>query len=179
MGKRWLIKRWAVAVFATFHASALILWNLPTAQLQVRVGSFFQYYMMPLGLAQNWGMFAPNPPVTIMRLEALTSDSKGILRVFEFPRLAGRPVGEAFWEFRISKHMHNFDFDFMPVLRQCGAKHAVRQLNIPEDAYPVDVELVYHLEPITPMGKEPDPLQASARHTIERYRFPTAKEVHE
>ncbi len=92
--------------------------------------------------------------------------------------MADVSLGKAMWGFRLSKHMYNFDFDEHVAIRQVGAKHAVRQLDIPADSFPVEVELIYHLKPIPAPGEEVKPLELAAQKTIERYKFPSRGEVY-
>jgi hypothetical protein len=177
MNWRWGLKRYLLTAFIVVHVAGLVFWNMPQSKLRLFAYQYLQYYFLPTGLNQYWAMFAPNPPMAQMRLEALTRDAKGILRSYAFPSMADAPIADAMWGFRLSKHMYNFDFEDHVAIRQVGAKHAVRQLDIPADSYPVEVELIYHLKPIPAPGEETKPLELAAQKTIERYKFPSRKEV--
>lgn len=177
MDRSWRMKRALISLLVMFHLVGLFIWNIPHSRLRVLTVEVYKYYFMPLGMWQAWGMFAPNPPAEVTWAEVVVRDNKGLLHEFDFPRIAGMPVGQAFWKFRYSKHMHNFGEPDTKALKQCGVRYAVRELNLPADSFPVDAELRFRLKPIPEPGELADPLGATTFKTLERYRFPSLKEV--
>ncbi len=54
-------ERFAISAFLFFHLMAIQFWNMPTSYLQSMLTGRIGPYMQYTGLAQNWGMFAPEP----------------------------------------------------------------------------------------------------------------------
>jgi hypothetical protein len=54
----------------------------------------------------------------------------------------------------------------------------IRQLHLPKDAFPVEVQLMYEVQPSPPPGGPlPDRMAAATHVPIETYRFPTLQEA--
>ncbi len=77
MNWRWHIKRILVTAFIALHVATLVIWNMPQSKLRIFAYQYLQYYVLPVGLNQYWAMFAPNPPMAQMRLEALHARRQG------------------------------------------------------------------------------------------------------
>ena len=79
-GRRWAYSRLGIAVVSiavAYHASTLLVHNLPAGGFSRGLHSFFNRYLASskyfrvTGLAQSWAMFAPNPHRTNMFMRVL------------------------------------------------------------------------------------------------------------
>ena len=174
----WTLRRLAVSAFVTVHVAALVVWNLPACPIK-RAGELAAgCYLMPLGLWQYWGMFAPDPVRETTRLEALVFDRRGILRTYAFPRVDAFSPWEGAWHFRRSKYVANIAIPEMVAQREFAARHAVRSLGLSPGDFPVTVQLLFQAEPPPPLGQSrPDPPAEARAHPVQAYRFPTLQEV--
>lgn len=85
-GRRWAYRSWAmvlVSLFIAFHATILVVFNLPqqglTADLHRAFNDHLQMrnYLRTVGSVQSWGMFAPNPHRKNYFMQVLVRDAKG------------------------------------------------------------------------------------------------------
>jgi hypothetical protein len=174
-----IVWRLLISAFVIFHLTAVLVWMVPNCVIKQRLTLPLAFYMLPTGNWQYWGMFAPNPLRDTITLEALVVDAKGILHVFDFPKEQDFPKWKSFFLFRHSKYAANFALkDDFASSREFGARYAVRQLKIPADSFPVEVQIVFQVRPTPPPGgPPPDPMSPTIISTIESYRFPTLEEV--
>ncbi len=172
-------KRLAVSAFLVFHLTAVGVWNLPDCALKAPMVDFLSVYMLPTGLWQEWGMFAPEPSKDTMCLEAIVRDSRGIIRLYAFPRMMDRTAVEGLLGgFRHSKFACNVGATGGKVNREVAARHVARGMNIPRDAYPLDVQLIYEVWPTNPPTAPVDePPAAPWQSVIETYRFNTPEDA--
>ena len=84
----WTARRLAISAFLIGHMGAVSIWVLPPCPIQRRCAGTLAYYILPLGLWQYWGMFAPDPVRDTLMLEAEAIDVRGIRYNFAFPKLA-------------------------------------------------------------------------------------------
>ena len=84
----WVFKRLVISTFLLIHLVALVVYNIPACAIRDKLISFSVGYLYPLGLWQNWAMFAPNPVQSTLTLEALAVDKNGMMRNFAFPKMA-------------------------------------------------------------------------------------------
>ena len=84
----WTARRLAISAFLIGHMGAVSIWVLPPCPIQRRCAGTLAYYILPLGLWQYWGMFAPDPVRDTLMLEAEVIDVRGIRYNFAFPKLA-------------------------------------------------------------------------------------------
>jgi hypothetical protein len=154
------LRRVLISVFVVLHLSATVLWVLPPCPLRARCIGVVQYYMVPMGFWQYWGMFAPDPQRDSMTLEAEVIDARGIRSTFAFPKMADYPTQVAkLARFRYPKYAANLLMPDTQVDRKLSARHALRRLDLPDDAYPLTVSLVYHVRVAPPPGGPPaDPM---------------------
>jgi hypothetical protein len=62
--------------------------------------------------------------------------------------------------------------------REFAARHVVRQLNLPTEAFPVDVQLVFQVRQTPPPGSPPvDPMTPTVQSPLARYHFEKLSEV--
>ncbi len=173
----WRLKRLAISAFLVVHLSAIILWNLPRSVIRARTIDLTCRYIYPLGLWQNWAMFAPDPVRHTVMLEAVAVDKNGIMYNFAFPKMTDYSILGRAPRVRHSKFASYFASDEFAVNRQLAARHVVRQLDIPRESFPVEVELQYQVRETPPPGTRPDPMSPMILHPIRAYRFPTWEEV--
>ncbi len=175
---RMMARRGAISIFLVLHLAAVALWNLPACPLRARFEGLAAYYILPTGLWQYWGMFAPDPIRDTLTAEAMAMDAQGKLHRFGFPKIADYSFWAQIPRVRFSKFTCNLNEPTLRVHREFAARHAVRQMNLPEEAFPVHVELNYQLWRSPPPGSPPiDPLTPPIQILIESYRFPTIAEV--
>src|SRR5262249_28037627 len=141
MAWQWTARRAGISAFVIFHISALTIWTMPHCAIKERFQEPFRYYMLPLGLWQWWAIFAPDPILNTMVLEAEIVDSKGMRHVYEFPR-----IGELSWwqkiaRYRDPKFAANMAVGEYGRHREFTARHAVRQLGLGSESFPMWVSL--------------------------------------
>ena len=178
MNWRWNARRLAISAFLLFHLSAVAVINLPNCAIRQVLIHPAIYYLLPAGLDQAWGMFAPNPVLHTNELEAITVDANGIQRTYRFPRMRDFTIWEAMPRVRHSKYASNCAPDANTTYREYAVRHAIRELKIPADAFPVTAELFYQVTETPPVGAPPrDPMLPPTTQTLQTYRFPTLAEV--
>jgi hypothetical protein len=176
----WTLRKRVISAFVLAHTLALSAWNLPAkVQLRERVAPLLSYYMLPTGLWQDWGMFAPDPARNSLGLEAVALDRHGILRHYAFPSLTGLTVPDASWRFRHAKYVSVIGLENAAANREFAARTVLRRLDIPPEAYPVDVQLLYKIRPTPPPGEPAVAATADEPSDliIATFRFPTRTEV--
>lgn len=173
----WRLKRGAITTFLVLHLAALAVWNMPSCPLQAKCVGTASYYMQPLGLWQNWAMFAPNPAANTITLEAIAIDREGMLYHFEFPKMADYSLGEGILRVRHSKYTSYFGVEAFDVLREMAARHVIRSLAIPAAKFPVELELQYRIRETPAPGIVPDPMAPTRITPIKAYRFDTPEEA--
>jgi hypothetical protein len=129
--------------------------------------------MLPTGLWQNWAMFAPEPVRDTVAFEAVIQDRSGMLRSVPFPRTAELSVIEAIPKYRHAKFTAMIGAKESTAAREFTARHVARTAGLPDDAFPVTVQLYYHYWPSNPPGQGAmDPLGVEPRiKVLETYRF--------
>jgi hypothetical protein len=178
MGWRWTAYRLAVSAFLLVHLSSTVIWVLPPCPIKALCFGTAGYYMIPLGLWQYWGMFAPDPVRNTITLEAEVIDAQGIRHGFAFPKLADYPGWEGVPKYRHSKFAANLILDEFVKQREFAARHVVRQLKLPPESFPVDVRIIYQIRETPPPGSPPTDLLAPTRAmTIGAYVFSKPDEV--
>lgn len=173
------VRRLAISAFVVFHIFVLTVWNIPTCVIRDRIAPTLAYYVQPLGLWQNWSMFAPDPVRHTVAVEATAIDAKGLVYTFAFPKMADFGFWQRIPRVRHSKYASYFMGDENKVNREIAACHVVRELKIPTDHFPVEMELVYRIRETPPFGKAPDDAMTPLTTLVlQAYRFPSPQEVH-
>ncbi len=171
-------QRLAISAFLMVHLGAVLVWNLPRCAIRERLAPIAANYLMPTGLWQYWAMFAPDPPRHGLRLEAVVTDRRGLAQNFAFPKMSDYGVWAAMPRVRHAKFAAIAGADDSGPLRNVAARHAVRQLNIPDENFPVHVELHYSIQEVpAPGGPPPDPFRPPQPSTIGTVQFASGKEV--
>jgi hypothetical protein len=174
----WTLRRLAISAFVTLHVAALVIWNLPACAIRQRCEVAAGYYLLPTGLWQYWGMFAPDPVRDTLRLEALVLDRRGILRSFAFPRVSDHSPWQGWWVFRHSKYAANMASPESVAQREFAARYVIRRMGLSPADFPVEVQLVYQVEAAPPVGSpRSDPPPEAKAFAIRTYRFPTLQEA--
>lgn len=84
----WTIREVAIASGCLFIMLSIFLWNLPPNPLIKIIVPALRAYLIPLGLNQEWKMFAPNPANTsyYVRLRYQYPTGTGEMELKEFRR---------------------------------------------------------------------------------------------
>ena len=178
MAWRWNARRLVISAFVIFHVTALSVWTMPKCAIKERVQSSFRYYMLPLGLWQWWSIFAPEPIRNTLNLNAEVVDAKGMRQVFEFTRIGDLAWWQKFPRYRNPKFTNNMVNDEYAKQREFTARHAVRQLGLEAQSFPVYVSLYLEIKDSPPPGTcLVDPLAPSRIEVVDRFQFGSLKEV--
>ena len=173
-----IARRGLISAFLVVHLTSVAVWNLPACALRARCHGYVSYYMLPTGLWQYWGMFAPDPINQTLTAEAMAMDSQGKIHRYAFPRIADYSILGRIPRVRYSKFTCTLNEPTTPIHREFAARHAVRQMKLSEDAFPVHVELNYLLWQTPPPGSPPvDPMTPPTQQLISAYRYPSLAEV--
>jgi hypothetical protein len=178
MAWRWTARRWAISAFVIFHLSALIMWTMPNCAVKAQFLRPYRYYILPLGLWQWWAIFAPDPIRNTMVLNAEVLDAKGMRHTYEFPRIGDLPWWQQFGRYRHPKFTANMTIDEYKTHRTFTARHAVRQLGLGNEAFPVWVSLYLDIKDSPPPGTgASDPMATRRVEVVDRFQFASLKEV--
>lgn len=178
MAWRVRIGRLVLSVVLLAYLGALVLWNLPSSALRERFGLALAFVFFPTGLWQQWGMFAPDPMADTVALEGDARDARGMRHSYRFPAMAGVPVMQALLGYRHSKFAHNMAPAEGVAYREFAARHVVRALALPPEAFPVDVDLSYRVWRGGMPGLEPTDEMTPPEHVLlQSYRFPNWQEA--
>jgi hypothetical protein len=175
--RAWTARRLAVSAFVTVHMGATLVQVMPPCPLKQACHATVMYYIFPLGLWQYWGMFGPDPMKESISLEAEVVDARGLRATFAFPKLADYSVWRGIPRFRYSKYAANLVPPEAQVDRTLAARHAVRRLEVPDEAFPVDVKLILQAVPAPPPGSTPDPMTPPLQYIVGALHFESPKEV--
>jgi hypothetical protein len=167
-----------ISAFVLFHLSAIAVWTMPDCEIKGRCMRHYKYYVVPLGVWQWWSMFAPEPIKETHLLDAEVIDAKGMRHFFEFPRIGDLPWYAKVGRYRQPKFTANMSDQEFRAQREFAARHAIRQLGLTADVFPVMVNLYYQLKPAPPPGTSAyDPMERPLIKEVGRYLFPKLEEV--
>ena len=172
MNWRWTARRLGLSAFLAFHLGVVGVINMPASPLRVALWWPVMNYLVPLGLDQGWGMFAPNPAQHPTPMEVATTDKDGIQRTYAFPKMTDFSPWEGIPRVRHSKFTSICGQPNNVAQREFATRYAVRQLKIPPASFPVKAELLYQIRETPPLGSPPrDPLLPPVPQTLEKYEF--------
>ncbi|MDX2036829.1 MAG: hypothetical protein SFX72_09265 [Isosphaeraceae bacterium] len=171
------LRRLGITAFVLVHLSALAVWNVPNCVLRQRFLPIARAYIYPLGLWQNWSMFAPDPMRHTITLEASVIDSKGMVYTHAFPKMADFEFWQRLPRVRHGKFIAYMSDSEFAENRRIAANHALRTLAIPAENYPVELELLYQVKETPPPGTVPDPLRPLVPHSLQTFRYESSEEV--
>jgi hypothetical protein len=176
---RWTAWRIVISAFVLFHLSALMIWTMPSCEIKERFSAPYHYYVLPLGIWQWWAIFAPDPLKNTLALDAEVIDGKGMRHIHEFPRIGDLPWYSKIPRYRQPKFTANMNDPEFTRQREFVARHAVRQLGLGEESFPVAVSLYYQVKVTPPPGTWiTDPMERPQMQVIQRYQFASMKEVY-
>jgi len=156
----------------------LIVWTLPASVIKERCTPLFQYYVLPLGIWQWWGIFAPDPLRDTLYLNVEVIDSRGLRHNYEFPRIGDLPWWQKLGHYRDPKFVSNMVVEEYTRHRTFTARYAARQLGLKDEAYPVTASLYYEIRETPPPGTASvDPMAPRRIQTIDRIQIASRKEV--
>jgi hypothetical protein len=143
----------------------VLTWNLPPSQLATDTQPAFQRVMYGTGLDQNWSVFAPDPPQTVVTFQARIVYDDGTERTWQVPT-GGSFLG-AYWDYRWLKWGEIVSAGVDARLWLPAAKWIARQ---EQDAgrHPVSVTRQRHFIPHAVEGP------GGAPTTTEFYTYPVA-----
>jgi hypothetical protein len=85
------LRRAVIHAFVLFHLAAVTAWSFTSTESKAPVDravrSAFGWYMFPTGLWQAWNMFAPNPGMSNVYVEAEVTLRDGSTATWRFPRM--------------------------------------------------------------------------------------------
>jgi hypothetical protein len=111
-------------------------------------------------------------------LNAEVVDAKGMRHSYQFPRLADLSWWEKYPRYRNCKFTVNMLSDEYKTHRAFTARHAVRQLGLGEDAFPLWVGLSVEMTNAPPPGTgASDPMATPRIELVDRFQFASLKEV--
>jgi hypothetical protein len=167
-----------ISAFVLFHLAALVVWTNPPCLIKDRCAPIFRYYVLPLGLWQWWAIFAPDPLKDTLYLNVEVIDAKGLRHLYEFPRIGDMPWWQKLGHYRDPKFAANMPVDEYAKLRVFTARHAVRQLGLNQDAFPLTASLYYEVLETPPPGKSSVDLMAPRRiQVLDRIQIASLSEV--
>jgi hypothetical protein len=174
----WTARRIAISAFVIGHLTATAIWITPRCPIRNRCYETLSYYMLPTGLWQYWNMFAPDPQGDSFTLEAEVKDVDGVRHRYAFTRIADYSWIAAIPKFRHPKFASNLGFDELEMNRKITSRYAVRELGLPPEAFPLDVEL-YFMCKVTPVpgGPPADGMLPPRPQHVANYHFSGHDEV--
>jgi hypothetical protein len=179
LARRWTALRLVLSAYILFHIAATISWVLPYSPIKAVMMPKFRYYMLPLGLWQAWGMFAPDPLDSTITLESQVTDATGKRHFYEFEKVADLPWWWKMPKFRHPKMSTNLQLDEYAPQRETTARHVARQLGLGPEAYPIVVALYFQVKPPPPLGVgQSDPMTPTRVHPLAAFEFNSWNEVH-
>ena len=175
---RWTAGRIVISAFVLFHLSALIVWTNPACLIKDRCSPLFKYYVLPLGIWQWWAIFAPDPLRDTLYLNVEVIDSKGLRHLYEFPKIGDLPWWQKMGHYRDPKFVSNMVMDEYAKHRVFTARHAVRQLGLKDEAFPLTASIYYEIRATPPPGTPSiDPMAPKRIQMIDRIQIASYKEV--
>jgi hypothetical protein len=161
-----------------FHLGGLIVWTNPACLIKDRCSPLFRYYMLPLGLWQWWAIFAPDPLRDTLYLNVEVVDAKGLRHLYEFPRIGDLSWWHKLAHYRDPKFAANMIVDEYAKLRVYTARHAVRQLDLNDEAFPLTASVYYEIRATPPPGTSTvDEMAPKRIQMIDRIQIASRTEV--
>jgi hypothetical protein len=147
--------RAVVNVFIMFHLAAMFAWCLPIQSILVtNFNERIKPYMLAFSLFQNWSMFAPDPPLENINVDAEITFRDGETRTWKFPRMHELGFVERYYEERYRKYaIDHLRVDSESGLRPDAARYVARLTPRPENP-PVTVVLYRSWSEIRPQGQD-------------------------
>jgi len=147
--RSWRIRGIATNAMLAVIVMVIVLFNLPASAITKAVSPVVNSIALPLGLDQNWALFAPEPPTRQDNLAVNVTMASGAVRTWELPR--ANPVFGVPTEHRWRKLKETLITT--PETRADFIHWVVRRLTAPDDR-PVYVEMVLRTESMPPPGSD-------------------------
>ncbi len=143
-----------VNAFVAFHLVAIAAWLAPAGwTLRDHVAGLVGPYLRATGLAQQWMMFAPNPPRANPVIEARLRFADGRERTVALPTLDGHLERTQKW--RLRRWTWDLVLRDQPGAWADAARWAVVTHGLDPRDPAVAVAVTCRLEPIAPPGSPP------------------------
>jgi hypothetical protein len=127
-----------IHAFVLFHLFAVVCWSFTSTESSSRIDRAVRaglgFYMLPTGLWQAWNMFAPNPAMSNVYLEAEVTLADGIRAVWKFPRMSELGYFERYRKERYRKWATERVWSAgrgEPLVVEGAARYAARQVERP------------------------------------------------
>jgi hypothetical protein len=145
-----------ISGFLLFQVLAIVCWGLPINSLLVtRFHDSTAPFMRAIGLAQAWPMFAPNPQLVTVYLEAEITHRDGRMSVWKFPIPSDYGHFEQYFKGRhLQWGTEAVRQDAAAPLWPDAARFIARTHDDPRDP-PTRVTLVRYWAPMPPPGFAP------------------------
>ena len=163
--------------FVGFHLIAIMCWTLTSglskAPLSKMVRDKLEGYIVPLGLGQQWNMFAPHPPLSNDYLEAEVTFADGAVATWRFPRMEELGYFDRYRRERHRKWTTESVLAWgksMPVVAEAAARFAAWQVERPGSP-PRKVELVRYSSDIAHWRTRPLPPHSQRSKDWKRQLF--------
>ena len=148
--ERGRVGRVLISAFAVVMILTILTANLPASRLQTLLFKADHPYLNAVYMAQNWGVFAPDPRQQTVDVSARVTFADGSHEIWRFP--ARNPVVGEYIDYRWRKWEEWVVSPAYAFLDHPGAVYAARQLATPERR-PVRVSLLNRSESIIPPGQ--------------------------
>jgi hypothetical protein len=152
--ERGRVGRVLISLFAVLTILTILTANLPASRLQSLLFKADHPYLNAVDMAQNWGVFAPDPRQQTVNVSARVTFADGSQETWKIP--ARDPVVGEYIDYRWRKWEEWVVSPVYAFLEQPGAVYIAHQLATPERR-PVRVSLIDRSQPIIPPGQPSSP----------------------
>src|SRR5688500_9758287 len=155
-------KKRLIHAYVLFHLAAVGVWactdSPPRTKLERAARGRCAFYMYPTVLWQAWNMFAPNPAMANVYLEAEVTFRDGSRTTWKFPRMEQLGYWERYRKERYRKWANERvasggEGPADPTLCDAAARFAARQVERPDNPA-VSVDLVRYRAEIPPPSRQ-------------------------
>jgi hypothetical protein len=153
--ERGRVGRVLISVFAIVMILTILTANLPPSRLQTLLFRADHPFLNAVYMAQNWGVFAPNPRQQTVDVSALVTFADGSQATWRIP--ARNPVVGEYIDYRWRKWEEWVVSPTYAFLDRPAAIYVARRLATPEKQ-PVSVTLVDRFQAIIPPGESSLPV---------------------
>ncbi len=142
--KKWEeIRKPIISAFLIFNLALILTYFARPAPVTNKVFDTFRTYFWFVGLAQDYGVFAPSPTQNNLHFIALVTYDDGSTRLYTFPRLNRLPLSEKLFKERYRKFLDdNASMEPFSFLRKDIAAYVSRQCDVFSDIHPKIVSLI-------------------------------------
>jgi hypothetical protein len=162
--RRATTKKALIHAFVAFHLFAVLAWSFTPEQgpgpLSKALCRRVEHYMLPTGLWQSWMMFAPNPAMYNVYLQAEVTFRDETHATWQFPRLETFGYFERYRKERYRRWasgrvwIQGLNGGANRAVGEAAAQYAARQVSQDPANPPARVELYYYYARIPPPSRE-------------------------